>query len=507
MAETVLEVREITKSFSNVKVLDSVSLEVHAGEVHALVGENGAGKSTLMKILMGIYAPDSGEIRLNGKPVVFRTPSEAIHHGISMIHQELNPVLDMEVAENIFIGRELTSGSLGALNFVDFSAQRRECVRIFDNLGIQIDPRTLMRDLGVAQQQLVEIAKAISVSAKVVIMDEPTSAITDREINHLFEQIAKLKASNVAVIYISHKLDEVFKIADRITVLRDGQKIATEHIGNMDQERLIRLMVGREITEIYPKQEVERGPVVMQVRNFSRGKHFHEVSFDLHAGEILGLAGLVGAGRSELVETIFGMHLPTSGVLNIHGKAVNLRHPSQAIRNKIALITEDRKYTGLNLKGSVEHNISIVGLNSLARLGMINFQKEADTVERQIGRMRIRVFSRQSLISTLSGGNQQKVVLGKWLLTEPDIIILDEPTRGIDVGAKRDIYLLIGELAKAGKAILMISSDIPEIMGLSDRILVLAAGRLTGELQRSEFSQENIMRLASKFDTSTIEVA
>jgi ABC-type sugar transport system ATPase subunit len=506
MSEYVLELLNIEKSFFKVKVLDNVSLKVRPGEVHALVGENGAGKSTLMKILMGIYRCDSGEIHMDGRPVVFSHPREAIRHGISMIHQELNPILDMEVSENIFLGRELTQVRAGGLSLVDRKKQRQQCTDLFDRLGIQLNPRHLMRNLSVAQQQLVEIVKAISISAKVVVMDEPTSAITDKEVQTLFEQIQKLRAASVAVIYISHKMDEIFRIADRITVLRDGQHIITESIANMDHDRLIHLMVGRQITEIYPKEQVQRGPVLMQVKDFSRSKHFQNISFDLHAGEILGIAGLVGAGRSELVESIFGIHPPTSGELSIRGKVVNLRHPSQSIRHKMALITEDRKFTGLNLKATVEHNISLVHLSSFSKLGVIDFNKEGAAAESKIEQMRIRVFSRKSMLSTLSGGNQQKVVLSKWLLTEPDIIILDEPTRGIDVGAKRDIYLLMGELAKAGKAILMISSEIPEIMGLSDRIIVLAAGRLTGELDRAEFTQENIMRLASKFETSDIEV-
>jgi ABC-type sugar transport system ATPase subunit len=507
MPEYVLELRNIDKSFFKVKVLDNVTLQVKPGEVHALVGENGAGKSTLMKILMGIYTHDAGEIYLDGKPVVFSHPREAIHSGIAMIHQELNPVLDMEVAENVFMGREIVKVKAGGLSLVDQKAQRRECAELFARLGIDLEPRKLMRSLSVAQQQLVEIVKAISISAKVVIMDEPTSAITEKEVRTLFEQIQKLKDSSVAVIYISHKMDEIFEIADRITILRDGLHIATESAANMDYERLIRLMVGREIKEIYPKQVVERGPVVLQVKNFSRGKQFENISFDLHAGEILGIAGLVGAGRSELVESIFGIYPPSSGELLIQGKTVHVNSPKASIRNKIALITEDRKYTGLNLKASVEQNISVVHLSALSKFGIINFAKEGEAAETQIDRMRIRVFSRKSMIATLSGGNQQKVVLSKWLLTEPDIIILDEPTRGIDVGAKRDIYLLIGELAKAGKAILMISSEIPEIMGLSDRILVLAAGRLTGILERPDFTQENIMRLASKFETSNHKAA
>jgi len=359
-----------------------------------------------------------------------------------------------------------------------------------------------MRNLSVAQRQLVEIIKAISLSAKVVIMDEPTSAITDKEVTTLFEQISKLQEANVAIIYISHKMDEIFKIADRITVLRDGQHICTDEASNLTYDMLIRMMVGREITEFYPKLEIQPGELVMRVQGYSRGKKFQDINFDLHKGEILGISGLVGAGRSELVEAIFGITKPDKGELYLDGKRVSIHHPKDAIRNKMALITEDRKFTGLNLKATVEHNISQVGLDTLARIGVINRRKEAVVTEDAIKQMKIKVFSRKSMLSSLSGGNQQKVVLSKWLLTHPDIIIMDEPTRGIDVGAKRDIYVLIGELAQAGKAILMISSEIPELMGLSDRIIVIAAGRLTGILERKDFSQENIMRFASNFEAS-----
>lgn len=501
-SEYVLEMNSIDKSFFKVKVLDDVTLKIKPGEVHALIGENGAGKSTLMKILMGIYERDNGEIILSEEKVVFQNPRDAIEHGISMIHQELNPVLDMEVAENIFLGRELRWLNVGPLSLVNKKEQRRQTEDLFNKMGISIDPRALMRNLSVAQRQLVEIIKAISLSAKVVIMDEPTSAITDKEVTTLFDQIEKLRAANVAIIYISHKMDEIFRIADRITVLRDGQHICTDEAKNLTHDQIIHMMVGREITEFYPKLEIVRGPIVMTVRGFTKGQKFQNIGFDLHKGEILGIAGLVGAGRSELVESVFGITKPDRGELVLDGKKVNINHPGMAIRNGMALITEDRKFTGLNLKATVEHNISQVALQSFSRYGLINRKKEALASEDAIKRMRIKVFSRNSMISSLSGGNQQKVVLAKWLLAEPQIIILDEPTRGIDVGAKRDIYLLIGELAKAGKAILMISSEIPELMGLSDRIIVMAAGKLTGVLERKNFSQENIMRLASKFEAS-----
>lgn len=500
MEEYILEMNNISKSFSKVQVLHDVTLKVKPGEVHALVGENGAGKSTLMKILMGIYAPDEGDILVAGEKTVIRNPSEAIAHGISMIHQELNPVMDMEVAENIFLGREIHRAGL-----VNIHEERRQTENLFDEIGIRIHPRTLMRSLSVAQMQLVEIVKAISLSSRVVVMDEPTSAITQKEVKTLFEQIDRLRRQNVAIIYISHKMDEIFQIADRISVLRDGEFIGTFPAADVDQEQLIKMMVGREIKEFIPKTETAIGKVVLEVENLTRGKCFQDVSFQLHAGEILGIAGLVGAGRSELAECIFGITHPSSGEIRINGELVNHKHPQQAIRNKIALITEDRKLTGLNLQFSVKENITIVGLNDLSRLGVVNNSREKKVADDYIRSLSIKTTSRNTLLANLSGGNQQKVVLSKWLLTTPEIIILDEPTRGIDVGAKRDIYLLIGEMVKAGKAVLMISSEIPEIMGLSDRIIVLAAGRKTGEIRRPEFSQELIMRYASAFHNGGIQ--
>ncbi len=504
MEDFILEMININKSFSKVKVLNDVTFRVKPGEVHALVGENGAGKSTLMKILMGIHSADEGEIRVYGKTVNIRNPKEAIGYGISMIHQELNPVLDMEVSENIFMGREILFNGLGKMGLVDLREQRRQTERLFSEIGIQINPRALMRHLSVAQMQLVEIVKAISLSSKVIVMDEPTSAITQKEVKTLFEQINRLRKQNVAVIYISHKMDEIFQIADRISVLRDGDFIGTYPVTEIDHDHLIKLMVGREIKEFIPKTEAHIGDVVMDVRDLSRGSHFTNINFQLHSGEILGIAGLVGAGRSELAECIFGITQPTSGEIWINNKRVMHRHPQDAIRNKVALITEDRKLTGLNLKFSVKNNITIVSLKDLARMGIIRDFQERRVSDEYINSLKIKTTSRNTLLSNLSGGNQQKVVLSKWLLTAPDIIILDEPTRGIDVGAKRDIYLLIGEMVKAGKAVLMISSEIPEIMGLSDRIIVLAAGKKTGEIPRSEFSQETIMRYASAFNNGGV---
>lgn len=494
----VLEMNQIDKSFSGVKVLNQVSLKVKAGEVHALMGENGAGKSTLMKILMGIYKADSGHISLNGQEAHITGPKDAIVKKISMIHQELSPVLDMEVAENIFIGREIKRRGFEKLGLVDRETMRKESAKLFEEMGIDINPETIARKLSIAQLQLVEIVKAISLDAKIIIMDEPTSAITGKEVAVLFKQIIKLKQQGVAIIYISHKMDEIFQIADSITVLRDGRLVGSDLSSNMTRDKLISMMVGREISEVYPKTETVKGDVILEVRHLTRGKRVKDVSFSLREGEVLGIAGLVGAGRSELMESIFGITRNYKGEILVKGQIIKVHHPSDAIRAKVAMITEDRKRTGLNLKGTVEHNISIVDIHKLAKMGIINKNSEDELTDNYIEKLDIRTPAKTMPVMSLSGGNQQKVVLAKWLLTEPDIIIFDEPTRGIDVGAKRDIYVLIGELAKKAKGIIVISSEMPEVMGISDRILVMSGGRITGELERKDFSQEAIMRFASE---------
>ncbi len=494
MAEYILEMENISKSFPGVKVLDGVTLRVRPGEVHALMGENGAGKSTLMKILMGIYTADGGSVTLDGTPMTVRNPQEAMARGVAMIHQELNPIMDMQVFENIYIGREVSKWGL-----VDKRAMIAQTRELLKELEIDISATAYMRDLSVAQCQLIEIVKAISLSAKVVVMDEPTSAITDREVATLFKQIRRLKDQGVAIIYISHKMDEIFQICDAITVLRDGQFIGTDAAANLDREKLIRMMVGRDIHDVCPKTEVPIGDVVLEVRELSCGSRVRNVSFTLRRGEVLGVAGLVGAGRSELVETLFGVRRKTGGQVLVGGQAVEIKHPRDAIAHKIALVTEDRKLTGLNLIGKVSENITLAHLSRLFPSRLIDRKVEAKVSGEYIEQLKIKTPSAAQTVGNLSGGNQQKVVLAKWLLTEPDIIILDEPTRGIDVGAKRDIYLLIGELVKAGKAVIVISSEIPEVMGLADRIIVMAEGRLTGELERPAFSQEAIMTYAAQF--------
>ena len=497
MTSPLLEVRGIAKSFNRNPILQDVSLSVGRGEVHAVMGENGAGKSTLMKILMGMISADAGEILLEGKPVSPRDPRAAMDLGLAMIHQELSPVLDMEVAENVFLGREIRRFGGGPLAVVDLSEMRRACQALFDRFSILIDPCASMRDLSVAEMQLVEIVKAISTSAKIVIMDEPTSAITEREVAILFRQIDALRAHGVSIIYISHKLDEIFRIADRISVMRDGVMIVSDVASAFTRDSIIRAMVGREITNFVPKATVPIGEAVLTVRNLTWKKRVRDVSFSARAGEILGIAGLVGAGRSEMVETLFGIRRASSGEILIHGRLERIRSPGEAIRRGLALVTEDRKTTGLNLLGTVEENISLAAIGRLAHFGLIRKSEEHARTEESIEKLRIKTLSRDALVSSLSGGNQQKVVLAKWLMTTPEVIILDEPTRGIDVGAKRDIYLLIGELAGQGKAVIVISSELIEIMGLADRILVMAEGRVTGELTRDAFSQERIMELAT----------
>lgn len=495
--EYVLELKNIYKSFPGVKVLEDVTLQVRPGEVHTLMGENGAGKSTLMKILMGIYKADQGSIFLEGKETVIHGPKDAMSKGISMIHQELNTVLDMEVAENVFVGRELLKKGFEKLKIVDIARMREETGKYFREMNIDIDPRAKMRTLSVAEMQLVEIVKAISLNSRIIVMDEPTSAITEKEATVLFAQIERLKKQGVAIIYISHKMDEIFRISDTITVLRDGQWIGTKPAKELDNDMLIKMMVGRELTDIYPKDPVEIGDVILEVKNLSRGKKVRDASFSLRKGEVLGIAGLVGAGRSELVETIFGLYPKTGGQIFLHGKEVHIKSAADAIKNKMALITEDRKQTGLNLIVSVKENIASVSIGKLSNHGIVNDKKINEVSEKYIKELKIKTPDGNAIVGNLSGGNQQKVVLAKWLLDEPDIIIFDEPTRGIDIGAKRDIYLLINNLAKEGKAVIVISSEMAEVMGICDRILVMAEGRINGEVQREEFSQEVIMGYAS----------
>ncbi len=491
--DAILVMENISKSFPGVKALSDVQLTVRKGTVHALMGENGAGKSTLMKVLIGMYSPDSGSITFKGKPVQIDSTETALKLGISMIHQELSPVPYMSVAENIYLGRE----PLGRFGLIDKRKLIADTRALLDRLEINIDPNTIMKNLSVANTQMVEIAKAISYDASLIIMDEPTSAITEREVAHLFRMIRSLQAKGVAIIYITHKMDEVFQIADDITVFRDGKHIATVPAAQTDRHSLIAMMVGRELTSIFPKSEATIGEVVLSVRNLTRKGIIHGVSFDLRRGEILGLAGLMGAGRTEVIEGIFGIKKIDAGEIMIKGKPVQINSPADAIKHGLALLTEDRKLTGIMGVLPVRDNMMIASLGSYAARGFLNRRRIDETCNREKGRLEIKTPSMDQTIRLLSGGNQQKVLVSRWLLTLPDILILDEPTRGIDVGAKAEIHRLMCKLAQDGKAIIMISSELPEILGMSDRVLVMHEGKVGGEFARKDATQESIMRAAT----------
>lgn len=495
-----LEMRGIVKNFPGVQALKSVDFDVRRGEVHALVGENGAGKSTLMKILAGVYQADAGEIIFKGQPVVFRTPRQAQEAGIVTIYQELNQVPYLSVTENIFLGSEWTRNGL-----LDWPAMHQEARRLLAKLHLDIDPRAPLYTLGVGQQQMVEVAKALHHKADLIIMDEPTSALSVREIEDLFAIIAELKAEGVAIIYISHHLEETFAISDRTTVLRDGRKVATQPSSELTVEQLIRLMVGRDLAEQFPKEIAPRGKEMLRVEGLRREGKLYDISFSVHAGEILGIAGLVGAGRTELVRAIFGADPIDGGRIFVEGQEVRIRSPRDAVRHGIALLTEDRKTQGLVLLMSVRDNVTLASLDRLTRGLFTNAAKEQALTDGFIHSLAIKTPSHQQLVMNLSGGNQQKIVLAKWLATHPKVLIFDEPTRGIDVGAKVEIYRLMNELARRGVAILMVSSELPEVLGMSDRIMVIHEGRVAGFLNRDEANQERIMELATGMAASEIE--
>jgi len=489
-----VEFKNIRKEFPGVIALNDVSFTIKKGEVHALIGENGAGKSTIMKILAGIYVPDHGEIYLNGERSILNTPRDALQKGISMIHQELNLIPEMTVEQNLFVGRE----ECYRFGVIKKKKLINSAYGLFKEMGLNINPKAKISSLSVAEMQMVEIAKATSYDADVIIMDEPTSAITDREVVILFKIIRNLKAKGKSIIYISHKLDEIFQIADRITVLRDGCLIDTRPIGEMNKPLLISLMVGRDLKEMYVKEESKIGDTALEVKGLTLKGKYSDISFRVRKGEILGIAGLMGAGRTEVAETIFGLRKPDKGEFIIYGKNKKIDTPKSAMKNSIAFITEDRKLFGLNLVASTKNNITLAYLKDYTFAGQVlNFRKENEVAEAQIEALSIKTPSRDTPVESLSGGNQQKVVLAKWLLGNPDIIVMDEPTRGIDVGAKAEIYKIMTELAKKGKAIIMISSEMPELLGMSDRILVLYNGKIMGEFTREEFDQERLMFCAT----------
>ncbi|NOV16985.1 sugar ABC transporter ATP-binding protein [Ensifer canadensis] len=493
-AEYLLNVEGIRKEFPGVVALDDVSFRLRRGTVHALMGENGAGKSTLMKILAGIYTPDKGEVRLKGADIRLKSPLDALENGIAMIHQELNLMPFMTVAENIWIRREPKN----RFGFVDHGEMRRITARLFDRLKIKLDPEIEVRHLSVANRQMVEIAKAVSYESDVLIMDEPTSALTEREVAHLFEIIRDLRSQGIGIVYITHKMNELFEIADEFSVFRDGKYIGTHASSDVTRDDIIRMMVGREITQMFPKEEVPIGDVMLSVNNLTLDGVFHDVSFDVRAGEILGIAGLVGSGRSNVAETLFGVTPASSGTIAIDGKTVSIDSPNTAIRNRMAFLTEDRKDTGCLLILDVLENMQIAVLQDrFVRAGFVSEKDITAACEEMSRKLRVKTPNLQERIENLSGGNQQKVLIGRWLLTNPRILILDEPTRGIDVGAKAEIHRLVTELARNGVAVIMISSEMPEVLGMSDRIMVMHEGRVTGILDRAEATQIKVMELAA----------
>ena len=494
-AEYLLEVSNVRKAFPGVLALDDVSFRLKRGHVHALMGENGAGKSTLMKIIAGIYTPDSGSFKLKGQEIKLTSPLDALQYGIAMIHQELNLMDYMTVAENIWIRRE----PLNALGFVRHEEMRRRTRELFQRLDIPLHPETEVRDLSVANRQMVEIAKAVSYDSDILIMDEPTSAITEREVEHLFRIIRTLKDQGKGIIYITHKMNELFEIADEVSVFRDGRFVGEHLAADVTRDDIIRLMVGREITQMFPKETVPIGDVALSVRDLCLEGKFHGVSFDLRKGEILGFAGLVGSGRSNVAETLFGVTPATSGSILINGKEIAIKNPGTAMDAGMGFLTEDRKASGCFLLLDIMANMQIALLrHGHATVGFVKEHEIEALCQQQKNRLRVRTPDLEEPIINLSGGNQQKVLIARWLMTKPKILILDEPTRGIDVGAKAEIHKLITELAGQGVAVLMISSELPEVLGMSDRVLVMHEGRMTGIVDRKDATQVRIMELASQ---------
>ena len=493
----VLEMENISKEFPGVKALDNVQLKLKPGTVHALMGENGAGKSTLMKCLFGIYEKNSGKILLDGVEVNFKSTKEALENGVSMVHQELNQVLQRNVLDNIWLGRYPMKGF-----FVDEKKMYNDTINIFKDLDIKVDPRKKVADLPIAERQMIEIAKAVSYKSKVIVMDEPTSSLTEKEVEHLFKIIKKLKESGVGIVYISHKMEEIKMISDEITILRDGKWISTNDVSKISTEQIISMMVGRDLTERFPKKDNTTKEMILEVKNLTalNQPSIQDVSFELYKGEILGIAGLVGSKRTEIVETIFGIRPKEHGEIILHGKTVKNKSPEDAIKNGFALVTEERRSTGIFSMLDVAFNSVISNLdrykNKFKLLKNKDIEKDTKWI---VDSMRVKTPSYSTKIGSLSGGNQQKVIIGRWLLTEPEVLMLDEPTRGIDVLAKYEIYQLMIDLAKKDKGIIMISSEMPELLGVTDRILVMSNGRVAGIVKTSETNQEEIMELSAKY--------
>lgn len=503
MADYRLEMKGISKSFPGVKALDDVTIKVRPGTVHALMGENGAGKSTLMKCLFGIYKMDAGQVFLDGERVTIINADDALHKGIAMVHQELQPIPERSIGENIFCGRYPMKNLLGFIPVVDHKSMYEKAEQLLKDVRMEYNPKAKLGTLSVSQMQSVEIAKAVSMNAKVVILDEPTSSLTDNEVDALFTIVNDLRDKGVSMIYISHKMDEILRIADDVSIMRDGQYVGTWEASELTTDMIITKMVGRELTNIYPPNNNIPGEVILEIENFSsiHEKSFQDVSFQLKRGEILGLGGLVGAQRTELMEAIFGIRHIKKGNIIYKGKRIKIKRPKDAIQDGIALLTEDRRATGIFGILSIADNVSIASLNQYVDAGFVlNHRKIEKLVRDNVAKLSIKTPSSKTLIQNLSGGNQQKVIISRWLANNPDVLILDEPTRGIDVGAKYEIYSIMVELAKQGKAIVMISSEMSELIGMSDRILVMCNGRLTGEVSKEKATQENIMSLATQFN-------
>ncbi len=501
MSEYLLEMKGISKSFPGVQALDDVSLKLRAGTVHALMGENGAGKSTLMKCLFGVYKMDAGEVLYEGQPIHIANPFEALQKGIAMVHQELQPIPERSIAENIYCGRYPTK--LGGI-IVDHARMYQDTEALLRGLGLDFDPRAKLGALSVSQMQLVEIAKAVSANAKIVIMDEPTSSLTQNEVDVLFRIINNLRNQGCAIIYISHKMDEILRISNEVTIMRDGKYIGTWPAGELTNDLIITRMVGREITNLYPKKENVPGEVVLRVEHYTsiHSKSFRDVNFELRKGEILGVSGLVGAQRTELMEGIFGLRAITAGSVEYLGRPIRIIRPKDAINQGIALLTEDRRATGIFGVLSVSDNVSVASLSQYLKYHiMLDDKRISKLVRDNIDKLSIKTPSEKTPIKSLSGGNQQKVIISRWLANDPDVLIMDEPTRGIDVGAKYEIYCIIADLAKQGKSIIMISSEMPELIGMADRIMVMCDGRATGFVEGEDMNQEKIMELATRFES------
>lgn len=501
MAEYRLEMRGVSKSFPGVKALDGINLKVRPGTVHALMGENGAGKSTLMKCLFGIYHMDEGEVYVDGEKVEIANPDEALHKGLAMVHQELQPIPARTIAENMYLGRFPTK-KVGPLQVIDHKTMNAEAKKWLENVKMPFDPKRQLGQLSISQMQSIEIAKAVSQEARLIILDEPTSSLTDNEVEALFRIVRDLRDRGVSFVFISHKMAELRKISDDITIMRDGTYVGTWEMKNISDDEIVKQMVGRELTNIYPPLDNKPGEVVLEVNNFTsiHDNSFKDCSFKLRKGEILGFGGLVGAQRTELMEAIFGIRHIKSGEVKLNGKMLSIKRPQDAINNGIGMITEDRRGTGILGCLSIADNVGIASLNQYVEHGVkLNKKKIENLVQENVKKLSIKTPSSKTLIQSLSGGNQQKVIISRWLANNPDVLIMDEPTRGIDVGAKYEIYQIMIQLAKQGKAIIMISSEMPELIGVSNRIMVMCNGKITGEVSGEEATQERIMQYATQF--------